>query len=41
MDKKWTKDEQTALQTHTDLCIDMLYSWCFEGIEQTMNRFHQ
>ena len=38
---KWNKDEQTSLQTYVDHSIDMLYSWCFEGIDITMNRFHQ
>ena len=38
---KWTKEENESLAALTNSCVDMLHSWCFEGIDTTMNRFHQ
>ena len=38
---KWTKNENDALVTNIDRAVDMLHSWCFDGIEKTMNSFHQ
>lgn len=38
---KWTKSESETLSVNIDRAVDMLHSWCFDGIETTMNTFHQ
>ena len=38
---KWTKDENAQLDSSLDEAIEMLYFWCFEGIDKTMNIYHQ
>jgi PTH1 family peptidyl-tRNA hydrolase len=38
---KWSKEEASQLDSHIDLAVEMLYSWCFEGIDNTMNIYHQ
>jgi PTH1 family peptidyl-tRNA hydrolase len=38
---KWTKSEKEQLPSHIDRSVDILHSWCFDGIEKTMNHYHE